>query len=73
MELIRSHNPILHIHGYYPNIEEIVFGYVNPDATYENRLGREGMIAIFMSSVERLLVSTKIGINIRDSKSDKIH
>ena len=34
-------NPIFHIHGYYPNNEELVFGYADPDRTYENRLDRE--------------------------------
>lgn len=34
-------NPIFHIHGYYPNNEELIFGYADPETTYEKRLDRE--------------------------------
>lgn len=34
-------NPILHIHGYFPNNDELIFGYADPDTTYKNRLDRE--------------------------------
>lgn len=32
---------IYHIHGYYLNDEDLIFGYANPNTTYENRLNRE--------------------------------
>lgn len=32
---------VFHIHGYYLNDEELIFGYANPNTTYENKLDWE--------------------------------